>query len=179
ATGDNIGPMLDTALRVYAQLGRRIDTAALNNALKVWGEAYQPSRGAEGHYKVYYGTQISAQPVRFLFFINRKKDFPQTYVQYLKNCIRRDLGFTDVPVEIDLRERERSESNHKLGQKAKVRPAEERELPKAKPVRKEQSQGGKAKAKPAAKKVGAKAKAIAVKKARESYSSRKKSKAKA
>ena len=175
ATGDNIGPMLDTALRVYVQLGRRIDTAALNNALKVWGESYQPSRGAEGHYKVYYGTQISAQPVKFLFFINRKKDFPQTYVQYLKNCIRRDLGFTDVPVEIDLRERERSESNHKLGQKAKVRPAEERGTEAKKPAKKTQPQGGKAKAKPAAKKVGAKAKAIAVKKARESYAGRKNS----
>ena len=176
AKGEDIGPMLDTALRVYAQLGRRIDTAALNNALKAWGESYQPSRGAEGHYKVYYGTQISAQPVRFLFFINRKKDFPQTYVQYLKNCIRRDLGFTDVPVEIDLRERERSESNHKLGQKSKVRSADERGDAVRKPAARTQPQGGKAKAKPAAKKVGAKAKAIAVRKARESYSNRKNAK---
>ena len=176
ATGDNIGPMLDTALKVYSQLGKRIDTATLNNALKVWGESYQPSRGAEGHYKVYYGTQISAQPVRFLFFINRKKDFPQTYVQYLKNCIRRDLGFTDIPVEIDLRERERSTSNHKLGQNAKVRSAEERETGVRKPAAKPQAQGGKAKAKPAAKKVGAKAKAIAVKKARENYSGKRRAK---
>ena len=160
--------MLDTVLRINDQLSRRIDTAMLNNALKAWGEAYQPSRGSEGHFKVYYGTQISARPVKFLFFINRKKDFPQTYVQYLKNCIRRDLGFGDVPIEIDLRERERSESNHKLGQNAKVRSASEKEAlkrPEARPAAK----GGKAKARPAAKKVGAKAKANAVKKARENY----------
>jgi GTP-binding protein len=25
------------------------------------------------------------------------------YIQYLKNCIRRDLGFTMIPVEVDLR----------------------------------------------------------------------------
>ncbi len=168
ATGDGIAPMLDTVLKINGQLGRRIDTAMLNNALKAWGEAYQPSRGAEGHFKVYYGTQISARPVRFLYFINRKKDFPQTYVQYLKNCIRRDLGFADIPIEIDLRERERSESNHKLGQNAKVRPTEERETAR-RPEPKQTSKGGKAKAKPAAKKVGAKAKAIAVKKARETY----------
>ena len=169
ATGDGVAEMLDTALKVNVQLAKRIDTAVLNTALKAWGEAYQPSRGAEGHFKVYYGTQISAQPVKFLFFINRKKDFPQTYVQYLKNCIRRDLGFNDIPIEIDLRERERSESNHKLGQKAKVRPVEEREAVGKSRTTRKPAAGGKAKAKPAAKKVGAKAKAIAVKKARETY----------
>ena len=173
--GTEIGPMLDTVLKIYGQLGKRVDTASLNMALKAWGEAYQPSRGSEGHFKVYYGTQISAQPVKFLFFINRKKDFPQTYVQYLKNCIRRDLGFTDVPVEIDLRERERSESNHKLGQNAKVRSSAEKEEKETKVkfhnngTMTGTAKGGKAKAKPAAKKVGAKAKAIAVQKARTNY----------
>lgn len=168
AIADGIGPMLDTVLKINDQLSKRVDTATLNNALKAWGEAYQPTRGSEGHFKVYYGTQISARPVKFLFFINRKKDFPQTYVQYLKNCIRRDLQFADVPIEIDLRERQRSESNHKLGQNAKVRPTTEKPASK-RPETKLITKGGKAKAKPAAKKVGAKAKANAVKKARESY----------
>lgn len=185
ANGTNISQMLDTVLKVYNQLGKRIDTAVLNDALKAWGEAYQPPRGAEGHYKVYYGTQVSVHPVRFLFFINRKKDFPQVYVQYLKNCIRKDLGFSLVPIEISLRERERSESNHKLGQNAKVRSSESsavRGKPSptvaAKPVSSARTTapakqgGGKAKAAPKAKKVGAKAKAKAVQKARESYRNR-------
>lgn len=185
ANGTNISQMLDTVLKVYNQLGKRIDTAVLNDALKAWGEAYQPPRGTEGHYKVYYGTQVSVHPVRFLFFINRKKDFPQVYVQYLKNCIRKDLGFSLVPIEISLRERERSESNHKLGQNAKVRSSESsavRGKPSptvaAKPVSSARTTapakqgGGKAKAAPKAKKVGAKAKAKAVQKARESYRNR-------
>lgn len=169
--GKNIDKLLDMVLKVNAQLQRRIDTANLNDALKAWGESYQPPRGSEGHYKVYYGTQISAAPVKFLFFINRKKDFPQAYVQYLKNCIRRDLGFGLVPIEIDLRERERSESNHKLGQNAKVRSTAEQEERKASSVKKtsEPAKGGKAKAKPVAKKVGAKAKAKAKENARAAY----------
>lgn len=185
ANGTNISQMLDTVLKVYNQLGKRIDTAVLNDALKAWGEAYQPPRGTEGHYKVYYGTQVSVHPVRFLFFINRKKDFPQVYVQYLKNCIRKDLGFSLVPIEINLRERERSESNHKLGQNAKVRSSEEssvrrkpsptvaaKSVSAAKPTAPAKQSGGKAKAAPKAKKVGAKAKAKAVQKARESYRNR-------
>ncbi len=185
ANGTNISQMLDTVLKVYNQLGKRIDTAVLNDALKAWGEAYQPPRGTEGHYKVYYGTQVSVHPVRFLFFINRKKDFPQVYVQYLKNCIRKDLGFSLVPIEINLRERERSESNHKLGQNAKVRSSEEpaarrkpastaaaRPVSAAKSASNSKPAGGKAKAAPKAKKVGAKAKAKAVQKAREDYRNR-------
>lgn len=158
ATGDGIKEMLDTVLKVRTQLSKRIDTAILNTALSQWSEAYQPPRGSEGHYKVYYGTQISVNPVKFLFFVNRKREFPQLYVQYLKNCIRRDLGFAQVPVEIDLRERERSVSNHKLGQNAKVRSSREDAAAPAKPAVKK---GGKAKAAPKAKKVGAKAKNIA------------------
>ena len=185
ANGTNISQMLDTVLKVYNQLGKRIDTAVLNDALKAWGEAYQPPRGTEGHYKVYYGTQVSVHPVRFLFFINRKKDFPQVYVQYLKNCIRKDLGFSLVPIEINLRERERSESNHKLGQNAKVKSSEEsavrrkpsptvaaKSVSAAKPTAPAKQSGGKAKAAPKAKKVGAKAKAKAVQKARENYRNR-------
>ena len=165
-TGDGIREMLDTVLKVNVQLSKRIDTAILNTALTQWSESYQPPRGSEGHYKVYYGTQISVRPVKFLFFINRKKDFPQVYIQYLKNCIRRDLGFSQIPVEIDLRERERSKSNHKLGQDAKVRSNKEEARPAAKPAPRT---GGKAKAAPKAKKVGAKAKAKAMQEQKTRY----------
>jgi len=165
-TGDGIREMLDTVLKVNVQLSKRIDTAILNTALTQWSESYQPPRGSEGHYKVYYGTQISVRPVKFLFFINRKKDFPQVYIQYLKNCIRRDLGFSQIPVEIDLRERERSKSNHKLGQDTKVRSKKEEARPAAKPTPRT---GGKAKAAPKAKKVGAKAKAKAMQEQKTRY----------
>lgn len=170
ATGDGIKEMLDTVLKVNNQLSKRIDTAILNTALTQWSESYQPPRGSEGHYKVYYGTQISVRPVKFLFFINRKKDFPQVYIQYLKNCIRRDLGFSQIPVEIDLRERERSKSNHKLGQDAKVKSKKEETKV---PVKTQVRTGGKAKAAPKAKKVGAKAKAKALQEQKTIYKSKK------
>ena len=165
----NIDILLDTVLKINSQLSRRVDTAVLNNALEAWTTAHEPQRGKEGHYKVYYGTQIAANPVKFLFFVNRKKDFPQDYIQYLTNCIRRDLGFAYVPVEVDLRERERSESNHKLGQNAKV-PSKTEKKPEdtVKPSALKPA-GGKAKAVPKAKKVGAKAKALAKQNQREKY----------
>lgn len=108
--GIDIGKLLDTVWGVWKQLNKRIDTSTLNTAIKDWSEAYQPPRGSSGHFKVMYGTQISANPIRFLIFVNKIKDFPQTYVQYMKNNIRRDLGFTQVPIEISLRERKRNPS---------------------------------------------------------------------
>jgi GTP-binding protein len=37
--------------------------------------------------------------------VNRKKGFPKSYVQYLTNSIRKELGFTNVPITVELRER--------------------------------------------------------------------------
>ncbi len=115
--GTKIPAMLDTVWGVWKQLNKRVDTSIINNALKDWTESYTPPRGSEGHFKVYYGTQVSATPVRFLFFVNRIKGFPDIYVKYLKNCIRRDLGFSQIPIEVDLRERRRNPSLNKKGDK--------------------------------------------------------------
>jgi GTP-binding protein len=115
--GTKIPALLDTVWGVWNQLNKRADTSIINTALKDWTQSYTPPRGGEGHYKVYYGTQVSAPPVRFLFFVNRLSNFPEIYVKYLKNCIRKDLGFSQIPIEISLRERRRNPSLNKKGDK--------------------------------------------------------------
>ncbi|NCC89718.1 MAG: ribosome biogenesis GTPase Der [Spirochaetia bacterium] len=147
--GQDIGKLLDTVWSVWKQLNKRIDTSHLNDAIRAWGEAYQPPRGSSGHFKVYYGTQISANPVKFLLFVNRIKDFPQIYIQYLKNNIRKELGFSQIPIEIDLRERRRNPSLNERGPKPL-----ENAPPKREPKR---NIGGRAFAKPKANKPGNKA----------------------
>ena len=113
--GIDIGKLLDMVWSVWKQLNRRVDTPALNNALREWTKDNEPPRGSQGHYKVLYGTQVSAAPVRFLFFVNRVHAFPEAYISYLKNMIRRDFGFTYIPVEISLRERRRNPSLNEKG----------------------------------------------------------------
>jgi GTP-binding protein len=162
--GQDIGKLLDMVWMVWKQLNKRVDTARLNEAIKVWSEAYQPPRGGSGHYKVYYGTQISANPVKFLFFVNRVKEFPQIYIQYLKNNIRKDLGFTLIPVEVDLRERRRNPSLHERGPKAPANPAPKKEV--------KRNTGGKAVAKPKTTKPGNKAAVDKARKRNEKQSGR-------
>ena len=106
--------LLDTVWTVYKQLNKRIETAQFNTMLRTWSESYQPARSSSGHYKVFYGTQVSAAPVRFLLFVNKKSGFPTGYEQYLKNAIRRDLGFPYIPIEIELKERRRNTKENRL-----------------------------------------------------------------
>ena len=113
--GMDVGKLLDVVWAVYRQLEKRVDTSTLNEALKRWTTDQEPPRSATGYFKVLYGTQVSANPVRFLFFVNKVHAFPETYISYLKNCIRRDLGFTYVPIEISLRERKRNPSLNDKG----------------------------------------------------------------
>lgn len=119
--GAEVGSLLDTAWLVWKQLNKRVDTSTLNDSLGTWCSAYEPPRGAEGHYKVLYATQVSVTPVRFLLFVNRIKDFPETYINYLKNCMRKDLGLSSIPIEISLRERRRNPSLNERGpQKSEI-----------------------------------------------------------
>lgn len=114
-TGANLDKVLRAVLDVWRQLNMRVGTSELNAALASWSADYTPPRGALGHYKLMYGTQISVNPVRFLLFCNRMKGFPEPYLAYIKNRIRRDLGFRDIPVDVVLRERSRSESKAAQG----------------------------------------------------------------
>lgn len=115
--GQDIGKLLDMVWQVWRQLNKRVDTSDVNTALKRWTQDQEPPRGSAGHYKILYGTQVSSTPVRFLFFVNRISQFPETYISYIKNCIRRDFGFSYIPVEVSLRERRRNESLNEKGPK--------------------------------------------------------------
>ncbi len=105
-TGRGVKKMLDTVLEVWGELRARVGTGRLNQAIESWVAHYPlPVRGK--NYKIRFATQISANPVRFVVFVNRLAGFPLAYTQYLENCIRRDLGFPLVPVSVELRESRR------------------------------------------------------------------------
>jgi len=103
ATGSGVDRLLAEILEVGRQLQRRVPTGRLNLAVKHWVAEYTlPVRGK--NVKIRYATQTGANPVRFLFFVNSLRLFPQRYLSYLKNRIRADLGFGKVPVDVRLRE---------------------------------------------------------------------------
>lgn len=103
--GDGIDQLMKTAVKVWNQLNMRIDTARLNKALEEWKEYYEPPVVKGFRYKVRYITQTSTHPLSFVMFVNKKKGFPDGYVSYIRNQIRKSFGFSAVPFSLEIRGR--------------------------------------------------------------------------
>ena len=101
--GEGVDDLLGAAYKVWKQLNRRVDTGELNRQLAVWTDHYDPPRDRRGQFRTKYMTQVSVNPVGFTLFVNRPKGFPQGYLQYLKNRLRKDLGFDLIPLDIHLK----------------------------------------------------------------------------
>ncbi|MBQ9631104.1 MAG: ribosome biogenesis GTPase Der [Treponema sp.] len=101
--GKGIKNLLNTAIELYEQLTQKIDTSVLNAALKDWLFQYPPPATKAMHFKVRYITQTSVNPVSFLVFATKPEVVPLTYISYLKNRIRSDLGLDKIPVQLELK----------------------------------------------------------------------------
>jgi GTP-binding protein len=120
--GAGVEELLSTALRMYAQLVKRIDTAPLNQALERWLEEYPPPIGPQTRFKVKYAVQVSDNPVKFVFFVSRPGAVSEAYVSYLRNRLRKDLGYSLIPVEIEIRSSGKPGSGTRSPGKASSRP---------------------------------------------------------
>jgi len=101
--GTGVDELLAAAIRIHGQLKRRTDTAALNRALSAWLEEYPPPQGPRTRFKVKYAVQVSANPVKFVFFVSRPAAVSESYQSYLCNKIRKDLGYSLIPIQIEIR----------------------------------------------------------------------------
>lgn len=103
-SGYGVDRVLTKAVSLYRQLTRTIPTAKLNQALARWAREYVPtSRGRE--IRVRYATQTSTNPLRFVCFLNHARGAGAAYRRYLENRIRTELGFTEVPLTVEFRDR--------------------------------------------------------------------------
>jgi GTP-binding protein len=101
--GTGIDKLLNTVITMYSQLNIRVETSRLNQSLQRWLEANPPPSGPQTRFSIKYAVQSSANPVRFLFFVSRPRAVSEAYVSYLRNRIRKDLGFSYIPVEVTMR----------------------------------------------------------------------------
>ena len=101
--GNGVDKLLNTSLRMYAQLNKQIETAVLNRALEKWLTETPPPSGPQTRFKIRYAIQKEANPVKFVFFVSRLHAVSESYIAYLRNRIRRDLDFSLIPLSIELR----------------------------------------------------------------------------
>ncbi|MDR2027906.1 MAG: ribosome biogenesis GTPase Der [Treponema sp.] len=101
--GTGVDTLLNTAIRIYAQLIRRVDTGPLNQALEQWLRENPPPIGPRTRFKIKYAVQVSDNPVHFVFFVSRPQAVNEAYLSYLRNKIRKDLGYSLIPIGIEVR----------------------------------------------------------------------------
>ncbi len=100
-SGEGVNQLLNTAMHCFEQLQQRISTPILNKRIADW----QHNLSASGRDvpAIKYATQISVNPVRFVLFAKRK--LLASHQRYIVNRIRKELGFTAVPVEVEVKTR--------------------------------------------------------------------------
>ena len=100
-TGQRVPKILDLVDIGAEQHRRRVSTATINEVLEEAIRWHSPPTNRQGKQgKIYYGTQVAAQPPTIALFVNEPKRFNDNYRRYIARQIRKDLGFEGTPVRL-------------------------------------------------------------------------------
>jgi GTP-binding protein len=111
-TGKNVKALLNHAQMLFKQSCERVPTSDLNKIVEEAIQTNPPPLYKHREPKIYYATQVSAQPPTIVLFCNDPKMVSNTYRRYLLGVFRDQLKFAEVPIKLYLRKRE-SEQNKK------------------------------------------------------------------
>lgn len=101
--GTGVKELLNMAITMYGQLSKRIETSALNLALNDWVTASPPPQGRVNKFKIRYIVQTQTNPVQFLVFASRPEAVTDSYLAYIRNQIRKDLGYSLIPIVVEVK----------------------------------------------------------------------------
>jgi GTP-binding protein len=105
--GKNVQAVLNLAQNLYKQASARVSTGELNKVVRMALDASPPPLRQNRRPKVYYATQVSANPPTVVLFTNGPELFDNTYQRYLVKTFRDQLPFQDVPIKLYLRNKRR------------------------------------------------------------------------
>ena len=97
--------VIETALQVYENRNRKIQTSQLNEVMLKVIEAYHPPVVRGNSVKIKFITQLPTAVPSFAFFTNYPDDIKTPYRNYLENKLREVFNFTGVPVRIFFRKK--------------------------------------------------------------------------
>ncbi len=102
-TGKGIDQLLGAAFEVREIWSKRVSTGQLNRWFENAVEKNPPPAPGGKRIKLRYITQVNTRPPSFVLFGTRTDLLPDSYLRYLVNGIRRELGFGAVPVRLQVR----------------------------------------------------------------------------
>jgi GTP-binding protein len=102
-TGKGLDTLIEVAFAQREAWSRRVATSALNRWFEAAIARNPPPAPGGKRIKLRYVTQARSRPPSFVVFGNRTDELPDSYVRYLVNSLREDLGFSGVPIRLNMR----------------------------------------------------------------------------
>ena len=101
----NLSLIMSEVTNAYENNHKRIQTSILNDIIE---EAYQlnlPPSYKGKRLKIYYVTEESVSPPKFVFYVNSKNLVHFSYYRYLENKIRENIELTGTPIILKFKNR--------------------------------------------------------------------------
>ena len=102
-TGKRVDTLIKLAERASENASRRISTGLLNDVLREAILTNEPPAKNGKRLKIYYVTEVSANPPTFVIFVNDDTLMHFSYRRYLENALRRSFDFEGTPIRLIIR----------------------------------------------------------------------------
>ena len=121
-TGQRVSKILDMVDVAAESHRRRVSTSVINEVLEEAVSWHSPPTSRQGKQgRIYYGTQVTAQPPTITLFVNDPKRFNDNYRRYIDRQFREQLGFTGTPVKLIWRGKKMRELERGANKATKVK----------------------------------------------------------
>ncbi len=107
--GINIDETLDLTEDLHRQASVMVGTAELNHVLQKAKEKNAPRDRGGRLPKLFYATQLRANPPTILVFVNDPVLFTGQYDRYLQNRLREAFDWAEIPIRLVYRKRDKVE----------------------------------------------------------------------
>lgn len=106
-SGENVIPLVETALALHEQSFVRVPTSKLNAAMQqIDAKQHPPSTGSQFG-RIYYATQVDVQPPKIVLFVNEPALITDAYLRYVASELRMRFAFNAIPIQFVVRPRKR------------------------------------------------------------------------
>lgn len=104
-TKQRILKTVETAMEVYKNRAKKIKTSKLNEVMLPIFENTPPPALKGKYIKIKYCVQLPTPSPQFVFFCNLPQYVKEPYRRFTENQLRKEFGFTGVPLEIYFRQK--------------------------------------------------------------------------
>lgn len=104
-TGLRVEKLFDMVTQIYSEYTREIGTNELNQWLARATTRLSPPVRSGRQLKIKYVTQTGTRPPTFTLFVNDPELVHFSYERFLMNQLRKDYGFTGVPIRLRYRQK--------------------------------------------------------------------------